>query len=712
MQRLFKIGEGILLGLLVLLLFLVAFENKIHESNWLMVVGRMHPLFLHFPIVLLFLAFITLWLPTTEETEKLFPLLRLFAALSAVSTAIMGLLLSLSAIDNGGTLQWHKWIGVTVAVLGFLFYHFYAWLLNKKKAGRIYTVLASLVVIITGHLGGNLAHGENYLLEPVQNEEIKQVPFEQAMVFEDIIKPIFKTKCGSCHGGANKKGGLWLGDSTGVIKGGKGGPLYVAGEPEMSLLLKRIHLPQEEKKHMPPINKLQLSLEEVALLNAWVRSGARFNTKVATLPEKDSFRVLAAERLQASVTNTAKEYSFGHADESTIKELNNNFRVLEPQGENSPALAVSFFGVNAYSKKSLQELVVVKKQIVSLSLSRMPVKDDELSVINQFVNLEKLNLNNTDITSKGLVQLKGLQNLREISLSGTAITAEAIEKLATFPLLHTVFIWNTKIDTFQLALLHNKFKNLKIESGFIDNGKFIVELSQPMIETRNGVFDTARMIKIKHPLKNVEIRYTLDGTAVDSSASPVYKDSFLIQASTQLIVRAFKKGWVGSTSAKAAYIKRGFIPDSVELVTPPDAKYKASGKILADADLSDLNFGNGKWLGYMNNPASVNLYFTKKSVVHSVLVNVLKRTEQFVFLPTSLEVWGGMDKSSLRLLGRINPPLPAMNEPGIMVQQLISFSPVTVKCIRIIAKPIQSLPKWHAGKGKKGWVFLSEIVVN
>ena len=169
---------------------------------------------------------------------------------------------------------------------------------------------------------------------------------------------------------------------------------------------------------------------------------------------------------------------------------------------------------------------------------------------------------------------------------------------------------------------------------------------------------------------------------------------------------------MGSGPANAMYFKRGFTPDSIELATPADPKYKPAAKVLVDADLADLNFGNGKWLGYMNNPAVIYLYFNNAVKLHSLMANLMKRTEQYVFLPVKMEVYGGMNKSNMSLLGRFSPPLPTKNEPGTMVQQVFSFSPTNLKCIKIIANPIQSLPLWHAGKGKKGWVFLSEVVLN
>ena len=95
MQPIKKISEGILLGGIIFLLFILIFQNSVNIPRWLQVVGRMHPMFLHFPIVLLLLSFFTFWMPLRSENAEIYNVLRLVAALSAVITAIMGLLLSI-----------------------------------------------------------------------------------------------------------------------------------------------------------------------------------------------------------------------------------------------------------------------------------------------------------------------------------------------------------------------------------------------------------------------------------------------------------------------------------------------------------------------------------------------------------------------------------------------------------------------------------------
>src|SRR5919112_1070415 len=107
MERVRKIGDGFLLGSVIFLLFLFVFQHRIYIPLWLQVVGRMHPMFLHFPIVLLLLSFFTAWIPVKEKNDDWLLLLGLIAALSAVVTAIMGLLLSVTDDRTGNVLEWH-----------------------------------------------------------------------------------------------------------------------------------------------------------------------------------------------------------------------------------------------------------------------------------------------------------------------------------------------------------------------------------------------------------------------------------------------------------------------------------------------------------------------------------------------------------------------------------------------------------------------------
>ena len=62
-QKIFTILENSLIVLHGLILILVIGQDNIQLPAFLEVVGRMHPLLLHFPIVMLFLAALLFWFP-------------------------------------------------------------------------------------------------------------------------------------------------------------------------------------------------------------------------------------------------------------------------------------------------------------------------------------------------------------------------------------------------------------------------------------------------------------------------------------------------------------------------------------------------------------------------------------------------------------------------------------------------------------------------
>jgi len=57
MQRWKNIFYNVILSLNCLLLFLLIFEGRLSVPSWLQVFGRMHPLIVHFPIVLVLVYF-------------------------------------------------------------------------------------------------------------------------------------------------------------------------------------------------------------------------------------------------------------------------------------------------------------------------------------------------------------------------------------------------------------------------------------------------------------------------------------------------------------------------------------------------------------------------------------------------------------------------------------------------------------------------------
>ena len=88
--------------------------------------------------------------------------------------------------------------------------------------------------------------------------------------FERQVRPLLLAKCSECHGEETQEGELRLDTAAGLMRGGKSGPVVVAGEPEKSRLIELVR--GTEELQMPPDEKLDRS--EVEALAQWIRDGA------------------------------------------------------------------------------------------------------------------------------------------------------------------------------------------------------------------------------------------------------------------------------------------------------------------------------------------------------------------------------------------------------------------------------------------------------
>ncbi|MEO6595671.1 MAG: c-type cytochrome domain-containing protein, partial [Planctomycetota bacterium] len=151
-------------------------------------------------------------------------------------------------------------------------------------------VLALAAMVPTGHLGGSITHGRDFLFEPLGEKKARKVvspgtvdataaslaPAAAATEFERTITPILERTCIKCHNEDKQKGELLLATREGILKGGENGAVVVPGKPDESELLRRCLLPLDDDDHMPPAGKPQPTAEEVEALRAWIAAGAVF----------------------------------------------------------------------------------------------------------------------------------------------------------------------------------------------------------------------------------------------------------------------------------------------------------------------------------------------------------------------------------------------------------------------------------------------------
>lgn len=708
---------NLLFGLNAFILFLLVFESRIVVPPALQVVGRMHPLILHFPIVLLVLA----WLLATCGKRLAFPwpalhrmvyLLLFASAWSAGISVLAGLLLTNEGGYEGTNFLWHKWTGVAVGLLSALLLWTYGRAAVGERYRPMYLVALTVgvaVLLVAGHFGASLTHGTGYLLEPLKRgKEKRQIDLETAVVYSDLIYPILQAKCLGCHDENKSRGGLVLVDTASILRGGDSGPALTRGAESESLIIERLLLDLDHEHRMPPKEKPQLAPEELALVQAWVQAGADFTLPFAALPTADTIRYLA----EAVYGLPAVErYNFAAADAATITSLNTPYRSIRPLAEGSPALSASFFGKAFYTSEALQELSAVATQVVSLNLSGLPLAATDREILPTFVNLRELVLNDTPVDDTWCTALASLPALRRLSVAGTYITAEGLSEILRSSSLRAIYVWNTPIDTITLVSIRQQHPGIRIEAGYADDGSVVLPLNRPTIEPVNGFFRQEAQISLHHPIPGVALRYTRDGSSPDSS-STLYETPFMVNEASEIKVRAFKDGWLASDEVVRTFYKSVWAPQSVSLATRPHPRYRGrEATALFDLVNGGDNHADGKWLGFHGQDMVASIKFATPIHVDTVGLHIKQDYGIHIYPPRLIEVWVGRDSASAVLHATATP---ALFEPGQATMRRlipIGVSAEEVGYIRLVAKPVVPIPDDYPGATHPAWLFVDEVVL-
>ena len=545
---------------------------------------------------------------------------------------------------------------------------------------------------MTGHYGATLTHGDGFILQPIaQKINTRPVTMDEAIVYADVIQPILERKCVTCHNENKLKGELLLTDSVGLLAGGKTGPLFIPGNSEVSLMMQRIHLPIDQEKHMPPEGNAQLTSSEITLLSLWINQEIGFHKKLIDLPEDDSIRVMAAAFF-TPVTDSSSIYDFPAADEQLITKLNTEDRNISRVSKRSPALEVSIYRRDGYGVKQLEELGDIREQIVTLKLNKLPVRDEDLKTIGRFVNLRRLELNFSDITDAGLRELTVLKQLKTLSISGTKITYKGLtEAMPAFSKLRTVTLWNTALSAQDFSGLRQAYAAIDFVGGSGYEGQDTLKLNPPQVNNSTLVFRDSVDVRLGHPVRGVEIRYTLDGSEPDSLQSTVFRNNLRITGNTRIMARAYKTGWYSSESVQFDFLRNAIIPDSLRLLYPFNSVHLAEGaQTFFDAKLGVFGANNPAWANFWAGARKYDMglvcFFKSPVNLSTFGLHYMVEEETGIHPPAVIEVWGGDNEQSLKLISTIRPARPVKKEKLLKIAET-SFKARLVSCLKIIAKP-------------------------
>lgn len=257
-------------------------------------IGRLHPLFVHFPIGLLVGALLLeLWrLSANGKGEAFRPGIHAMLHLGTATTllsVLAGLFLANSGDYGGEQVVAHRNAGFLTAALA-VGVSVLAWKGVDLRLYRLSLLACVGALTVAGHWGAELTHGKGFLTEGlfessdapvVSNEFVQRVSSADSLSTSELdrlnleVRAIFAHSCYRCHGKDKVKGELAMHTQEAIMQGGESGPIIVVGDADASELVRRIELPKSHDDVMPKKGKL-LNAQEIGLIRLWIDKGAHW----------------------------------------------------------------------------------------------------------------------------------------------------------------------------------------------------------------------------------------------------------------------------------------------------------------------------------------------------------------------------------------------------------------------------------------------------
>lgn len=680
-------------------------------------IGHLHPLVVHLPIGILLIGFILEIIyrkKPSEIAKDIIMMVLLIGAFSAVISLATGWLLGEDGGYDETLLFRHRWLAVAFTVFTIVLYF-----LKKSKtplALKLYFPIYLIVLIIigiTGHYGGSMTHGENYLFTDNSIKKVVIEDVEKAQVYADIIQPIFNTKCVSCHNSSKIKGGLLMDNKENLLAGGDSGSILDSVSlNEASLFLQNLHLPLEDEDHMPPKGKVQPTAEELALMNWWMEHNNCFDCIAGTLDKSDKINKILKDLEEDTSPRALIAKNLNQVPQDWIANLNNSNISASKLAENSPLVLVSLYGRKDIALQDFKALKKYAKNIVELNLGNSNFNDTLSKSLTSFKNLTKLQLQNTPITDNTIEKLKGLKHLESLNLYGDSISNASLNTLVELPNLKNIYLWQTNITHDAMNQYAINYPSIQVQ-GQIDSEIFrATKLEPPTIVAETDFFKDSLLVEMDYVFDDADIYYTLDGSLPDSTSLKYAKPITLTQ-STEVKARTYAPGWDLSEITSANFKKIAFDLNTVTLNKKPNDRYKGHGaNTLFDQKRGTINFVDGNWIGYEGSHFTATVQLDKEELISSVSVGALSSPEKWIFYPTGFNIWVSKNGTDFKLVKSQKVGSEKINTLTRFRFFDVDIPPSRVKYVKVQVKSQLKNPSWHPNPGGNSWLFVDEIVLN
>ena len=450
--------------------------------DWEIFIGRFHPVLVHLPIGIFFLGFVLELLmrltPRNQFTSrKTVILIYAIGLLAAVFAGITGWLLSFSGDYRINALEDHKLLGIATIVM-MLFVVIYQVRGSAEKDGPKLVASAAALVLtgLTGHFGGNLTHGPDYLTqyaprfisspEKTLFETVGTMHPDSVRIYPDLVQPLIRAKCVDCHNSENNKGNLILENYEDLFKDKDHERPITAGDTKKSELLRRISLPADHEKAMPP-REAGFSYTDIRILNYWITNGAdslaRFDS------ENMSEELISLMQRDYGLDYSPRPYyekvRVDSLSEESMEQLRKSGFRAKYLSQDNFLLDLSFTS-DSIGKEHIQALNRVSGQVTLLKMSDCGLSDNQVGELNDMLHLTRMDLSKNDLGERSVSFMLAQPNLEVVNLNETHIDKALLQKLLKHDGLRRVYVSHTNLKPDELQSLRQNHPEVEIISDF------------------------------------------------------------------------------------------------------------------------------------------------------------------------------------------------------------------------------------------------------
>tara|TARA_R110002073_G_scaffold100714_3_gene229049 strand:- start:2155 stop:5079 length:2925 start_codon:yes stop_codon:yes gene_type:complete len=230
-------------------------------------------------------------------------------------------------------------------------------------------------------------------------------------------------------------------------------------------------------------------------------------------------------------------------------------------------------------------------------------------------------------------------------------------------------------------------------------------VAAPFIETGDIAFKGKTSVTLNTVDKQSEIYYSIENEFVK------YENPFTISEKTSLKIYAEKNG------KKSATITTDFFkidPNvTITLKNEYANQYNGGGKnALIDGVIGAQDFRTGTWQGYSDTDLIAIVDLGKIKEINKISVGFLQDQRSWIFLPTEVAFFSSTDGINFSKL-KTEYKFPPNKDENVLIKRISSSKKVKARYIKVVAKKLGILPKWHLGYKHNGrsWLFADEIQI-